>query len=43
MVRLASPLGEDGEDAHHAAAGVAGQNVGGEHTLQEEGPVESTA
>jgi hypothetical protein len=36
-------LGQDGEDAHRAAAGVADQNVGGEHALQQGGPVESTA
>jgi hypothetical protein len=36
-------LGQNGEDAHRAAAGVADQNVGGEHALQKRGPVESTA
>ena len=34
--------GEDGEDAHGAAAGVAAQAVDGEHALHERGPGEPT-
>jgi hypothetical protein len=43
MARLASPSGEHSEDAHASAAGVADQDIAGEHTLEEVGPVEPTA
>jgi hypothetical protein len=35
--------GEDGEDAHAAATGVANQDIDGEHALEQVGPGESTA
>ena len=35
--------GEDGEDAHAAATGVANQDIDGEHALEQVGPGEPTA
>ena len=34
--------GEDGEDAHAAATGVANQDIDGEHALEQVGPGEPT-
>jgi hypothetical protein len=36
-------LGEDGEDAHATATGVADQDIDGEHALEKVGPREPTA
>jgi len=35
--------GEDGEDAHAAATGVATQDIDGERALEQDGPGEPTA
>lgn len=43
MIRLALPSGRMARMRMRAAAGVADQDVGSEHALQKEGPVESTA